>query len=454
MPPRTKEVAQQDASTKKEKRKPVRRDPEKRRQQNIQAQRKYREKLRERLDRLEALAASAAQSRGVEIPAAGPGPSVTPVPIGPDVSVPHITASSISSHSTSISSSILSTGTAAEYQPLVPQINDIPLNLASWNPDTYAPLPDDSLAFNIWDPTLFDSSPSALDLWNSTTSGSQSDSSPSEDFFGLPQTSLPGLTPFTTGVFDSVTLTGTSYSTQAQPDKRGPCWTTTINCGCPTPHFQIESQGPRPFKRSTVKVFSLEPSTRTPDPYLNNLRIDQICTITALWEVGNHVGIDEEFLCEENSLSPFYQSSELNDDPTKANIVRAVQGSFKNLKPDMRPTKEQITISHHPYVDIIPCRTLRKNLIIHQGEFDEDEFFHDALTGLVCWGGAGLGKRDRNLSTGHASSGTPWDVRSWEARVWFLKKYWNLLGGEDGELVRQSEWWRNIRGDETDVIEL
>lgn len=36
----------------------------------------------------------------------------------------------------------------------------------------------------------------------------------------------------------------------------------------------------------------------------------------------------------------------------------------------------------------------------------------------------------------------------------FLKKYWALLGGEDGELIRQSEWWRNIRGDDTPDIEV
>jgi hypothetical protein len=180
-----------------------------------------------------------------------------------------------------------------------------------------------------------------------------------------------------------------------------------------------------------------------------------MCTITALWAVGNHVGIDEEVLCADESLSPFFRSSTDSDDAlTNANMVRAIQGTFKNLKPDMRPTKEQITMNHHPYVDILPCRTLRKNLIIQQGDFDEDEFFHDTLSGLVCWGGSGIGKRDRNLSTGYASSGTPWDIRSWEARVWFLKKYWNLLGGDDGELVRQSEWWRNIRGDDTNIVEV
>lgn len=96
----------------------------------------------------------------------------------------------------------------------------------------------------------------------------------------------------------------------------------------------------------------------------------------------------------------------------KANIICTVQRIFKTLKPDLRPSSEQITVKHHPYIDILPFPTLRKNLITHQEEIDEDEFFHDMLTGLVCWGGAGIGRKDREDSTGYASTGTPWDVRS------------------------------------------
>ena len=123
--------------------------------------------------------------------------------------------------------------------------------------------------------------------------------------------------------------------------------------------------------------------------------------------------------------------------------------NIQDTEADLRPNSEQVTVKHHPYIDILPFPTLRKNLIIHQEEIDEDELFQDLLTGLVCWGGAGIGRKDREDSTGYASTGTPWDVRSWEARVWFLQKYWTLLGGEDGELGRQSEWWRGIRGEDT-----
>lgn len=162
-----------------------------------------------------------------------------------------------------------------------------------------------------------------------------------------------------------------------------------------------------------------------------------------------YVGSTEEIICADKSLSPFFLSSaESADDMVKANAICTVQGIFKTLKPDLRPSSEQITVNHHPYIDILPFPTLRKNLITHQEEIDEDGFFHDMLTGLVCWGGAGIRRKDRQDSTGYASTGAPWDVRSWEAKVWFLKKYWTLLGGEDGELVRQSEWWRSMRGDD------
>ena len=36
-------------------------------------------------------------------------------------------------------------------------------------------------------------------------------------------------------------------------------------------------------------------------------------------------------------------------------------------------------------------------------------------------GRAGIGSKDREDCTEYASTGTLWDVRSWEARVWFLK---------------------------------
>lgn len=169
------------------------------------------------------------------------------------------------------------------------------------------------------------------------------------------------------------------------------------------------------------------------------------------------MGIGEETFCADDSLSPFYRPSlEFADDATRNRTIGTVQQMYKTLKPDLRPSAEQILVKHHPYIDILPFPTLRRNLIMHQKEIDEDEFLNDTLTGLICWGGVSKVGNDTDNVTGHAAAETAWDARSWEAKVWFLKKYWCLLGGEDGELVRQSEWWRSVRGEELklDLVEL
>ncbi|PWY93868.1 hypothetical protein BO94DRAFT_458570 [Aspergillus sclerotioniger CBS 115572] len=386
MPPQTR-GAQESESVEKERRKPVRRDPERRRQQNIRAQRKYREKLRERMSHLEALAEATVQTPAVErVPAAGTGPCSTPTNLFTE-SLPAYDASDVSISSVSVA-------TLGECQHLIQQPDNTPSALTTHVPHSGGP----PSTLDVWDPTPYiDPSLLALDKPN-----------------------------------DSLEL----------------YWTTTIDCGCSSPHYRVWTECANPH--GEVRIFRFGSSAPIADPYANNLRIDRVCTVAALYTLVTHLGIDEEVLCADEALSPFFRSTAgLTDDVTKANIISTVQGAFKALKPDLRPSSEQIAVEHHPWIDILPFPTLRKNLITHQKDIDEDDFFHDMLTGLVCWGGAGIGKRDRQLSTGYASTGTPWDVRSWEAKVWFLKKYWMLLGGEDGELVRQSEWWRSIRGDDS-----
>ncbi|THC97591.1 hypothetical protein EYZ11_002946 [Aspergillus tanneri] len=61
----------------------------------------------------------------------------------------------------------------------------------------------------------------------------------------------------------------------------------------------------------------------------------------------------------------------------------------------------------------------RENLMIHREEIDEDGFFHNMLTGLVFWGGAGIGKKDQDVSTGYASTCTLWDIRMGGQDVFF-----------------------------------
>lgn len=309
--------------------------------------------------------------------------------------------------------------------------------------------PDDTLSSrNLWESTDY---PNIFQLDDSSFRMSLLDSTTTIDPRADDGSSAPSIWDSTTCVDPSFLIRDNDNGDHVK------YWTTSIDCGCSTRHIQIRTKGTDPSSYDDVKILTFGPSAAAADPYANNLRIETTCVVAALHTIVMHLGIDQEIICADESLSPFFRSTAGSvgaDYLVRANMIKTVQQTFKRLKPDLRPSSEQITIKHHPCIDILPFPTLRKNVIIHQEELDEDELFSDIFTGLVCWGGAGIGKRDLENNTGYASTGTPWDVRSWEAKAWFLKKYWALLGGEDGELVRQSEWWRSIRGEDMPCIEV
>ena len=292
------------------------------------------EKFRERLNHLEGLVASAAQSHAIEkTPATGTGPFEAVTTHLSSSTPTHTIAKGISACDASdMSVSSSSVATPGDCQYLIPQSGVTPSTLSTWDSPTHI------------DPSLL--------------------------------------------IHDK------------HNDGLGPYCTTTIDCGCSSLHVQIRTQSPNPFSYGEVKILSFGPSATTADPYANNIRIERVCIAAALYTLGMYVGVTEEMICAETSLSPFFcPSAESADDMVKA--ICTVQRIFKTLKPDLRPNSEQITVKHHPYIDILPFPTLRKNLITHQEEIDEDEFFQDMITGLVCWGGAGIGRKDREHSTGN-----------------------------------------------------
>lgn len=250
-----------------------------------------------------------------------------------------------------------------------------------------------------------------------------------------------------------------------------------VDCGCPTRHVEIHTPRRTPPSSSTTTSSIItttsssppskpllrisEPSLRAADLYMNNIRLEMACTVAAMWANCQHVGVTDSLFCEDETSSPFYREG--RSPPTDGAlvttaddaVVRTVQRIFRTLKPDLRPVREQVTVPHHPCVDVFPFPTLRRNLLVGVAagtEVDEDELFEDMVHGLVCWGSAGVGRGDWGEASGRvSSSSSPWDSRSWEARPWLLRKYWALFGGDEGELARQSEWWRGLRGEEEDI---
>lgn len=177
-----------------------------------------------------------------------------------------------------------------------------------------------------------------------------------------------------------------------------------------------------------------------PDVYSNHLRVKLFSTIAAIRANAELLGLTfEQIICPDTE-SPFYAG-------TYAGNLHGQHGmDLQHLKQDLRPTRSQIKNSHHPYIDLIPCPTFRERCIemisTEPPMIDEDDLCLDIENdGLICWGSY-VGSKSE--ATG---SGAPWDIRSWEAQPWFLKKWWLLVGGTEGKLFQQSRWWHELRGD-------
>lgn len=194
--------------------------------------------------------------------------------------------------------------------------------------------------------------------------------------------------------------------------------------------------------------FSGQP--RLPDVHRNAIQVHQMCVMDAMLRNLVLIGVPVELFCAEETESPFYRYSRIGsssgggggDDEA---ATKAVQLSFRGLKHDLRPSRIQVARSHHPYIDVFPIPSVRKRLIELQHEIDEDAFFIDAIKGFRCWGSRRDSHRDPVRGTG-----SPWDMRSWEATPEFLEKWACVLGDDEGEMARQSRWWRVMRGEEED----
>ncbi|EEU34279.1 uncharacterized protein NECHADRAFT_101803 [Fusarium vanettenii 77-13-4] len=178
---------------------------------------------------------------------------------------------------------------------------------------------------------------------------------------------------------------------------------------------------------------TLESSTYC--PYRNVMHIARFSYFAALFANLSSLGFDFSLFLNETSVSPFVGRSDLGD---------------TDVPFSLRPLASQRSISHHPYIDSLPFPEFRRRALAALSTdpplLDEDDLCIDLMLndGLVCWGSMSENGMDR---------GTPWDSRSWEAKGWFLRKWWWLVGGQDGELWQSSTWWASQRGEKISTRE-
>ncbi|KAI6749385.1 hypothetical protein HG530_015224 [Fusarium avenaceum] len=205
-----------------------------------------------------------------------------------------------------------------------------------------------------------------------------------------------------------------------------------------TPNTGLHRDFPTPF------LIPPDPSTPSPPPVVfpltpdsTNLSVPNLSTFRAFATIASAIGV----------LSNFHNPNYLHTlSPTPAS----------NLPPNLHPTSAQITIPHHPLLDILPWPSVREKLIcilalpsglrplVAREDGDQDgsgqakavmQIVHDLddmadgcrIHGnLVAWGG-----------------GSEFAEESWEMGECFFRNWWWCI---DGRLVNMSNLRRRQRG--------
>jgi hypothetical protein len=128
--------------------------------------------------------------------------------------------------------------------------------------------------------------------------------------------------------------------------------------------------------------------------------------------------------------------------------------SLSVLPPTLLPTQMQLSVPHHPEVDIFPFPKFRDNMILGGDLYDDIEFCQDLVYGLDDGTG-----RERMVDqkecckmspggrTGLIVWSDPWLQSSWEVEPDFARKYKGLFEG-CWELIDSTNRWRASRGEE------
>jgi hypothetical protein len=188
---------------------------------------------------------------------------------------------------------------------------------------------------------------------------------------------------------------------------------------------------------SSPEARNLLSSPFAADPYKNNLRLVKVATLDAYLANALSLNLSIPELYRDGCPSPFYRP---HASPLPS-LRTAVAKQWSRIPEHLRPTPPQVLCPHHPYLDLLPFPILRARAIALAARkpplIDAAELKADIMNdGLICWRTSGSG------------TGQPWDMKSWEAAPWFLRKWRVLVGGEEEEMWRQTRWWRGVRGEE------
>jgi hypothetical protein len=201
-------------------------------------------------------------------------------------------------------------------------------------------------------------------------------------------------------------------------------------------------------RQPTTTCQAIPSPCRLPNPRMSCIQFSQVKILLACTENARSMGFlvrDDDTILQTIAPSPFYRHVTPADDPNK--LLAAV--TRPSTPVHLKPTLPQLLYPHPAFMDLIPIPVFRARAITLAATqpqfFDVWELKKDIIVedGLVFWSSMSSG-----VSSG--GQGQPWDMRSWEAAPWFLRKWRTLVDGEEGEVWKQSLWWQRARGEVED----
>ncbi|KAH6983868.1 hypothetical protein EDB80DRAFT_591987 [Ilyonectria destructans] len=189
---------------------------------------------------------------------------------------------------------------------------------------------------------------------------------------------------------------------------------------------------PTPESRAVVQKFTQRACEDYEQgaPRLEHLYIlVRLNVLAAIARNATLLGFMFEGLCSPELVSPFNQQG-----PDFLSSIIPSQPFLGWL----RPTALQVTVRHHPWIDLIPIPRMRDNILraLRDGLLDNKtlgldvlnvEDFHGDAACLIVWGES-------------------WDPKGWEASVPFLRKWGGLMEG-CSTLLEATNSWRHKRGE-------
>ncbi|KIA75817.1 hypothetical protein HK57_00431 [Aspergillus ustus] len=144
-----------------------------------------------------------------------------------------------------------------------------------------------------------------------------------------------------------------------------------------------------------------------------------------------------------------YSAAEMHDDAFSpfgcAGAAKIAYNPVHRLPAPLRPTRIQLTVPHHPWLDLIPFPKLRDNLILMGDALDDTRLCHDMsgkAVSLVPKKRAGLAAGE----TGVIVWRDPWDPSGWEVTESFFRRWgWTLR--ECWDVFEVANRWRRVRGE-------